>query len=160
MSAEHLIQVLNKILVLHENLFKLSEQKTDILKKGDIDALGSHMKEEQKYILAIRQLEEQRIAVVEKMLGRNEKEYTLSRCIELAVEPEKTQLTNLYTKLTTVVHDLKELNQLNQQLAHQSLQFVNVSLDMLLPHEQSVNYGNPTGTQEKKQSRSMFDSKA
>lgn len=160
MSAEKLVETLKKILILHQNLLKLSERKTDILKKGDIDALNEQMKEEQKYILAIRQLENERIAIVDKLLGPRVQERTLSKCIEASSEPIQTELVNIHENLLKVTQELKAVNELNQQLTHQSLQYVNMSLDMLLPQEQTATYGNPAGTKEKKQSRSMFDSKA
>ncbi|WP_077619700.1 flagellar protein FlgN [Bacillus sinesaloumensis] len=160
MSAENLVTTLKKILLLHQNLLKLSERKTDILKKGDIDALNEQMKEEQKYILAIRQVENERIAIVEKLLGPRVQEKTLSKCIEASKEPVRSELVELHEELVNVTADLKAVNELNQQLTHQSLQYVNMSMDMLMPHEQTATYGNPAGTKEKKQARSMFDSKA
>lgn len=160
MSAEHLTTLLSKILVLHQNLYKLSEKKTDILKKGDIDALNEHMKEEQKYLLAIRQLENERVGVVERLLGPRVSEKSLSKCIEVVQEPHKTQLTKLSEELVEVINKLRDINSLNQQLTHQSLQFVNMTLEMLMPQEQSVTYGKPAEAKEQKQSRSMFDSKA
>lgn len=160
MLAKNLVSTLKKILVLHQNLLKLSEQKTDILKKGDIDALNEQMKEEQKYILAIKQMENERIAIVDKLLGPRVQEKTLSKCIEAATEPIGSELAELHEDLRKVTQELKTVNELNQQLTHQSLQYVNMSLDMLLPQEQNATYGNPAGTKEKKQTRSMFDSKA
>lgn len=160
MSAENLVSTLKKILILHQNLLKLSERKTDILKKGDIDALNEQMKEEQKYILAIRQVEIERITIVDNLLGQRVQEKTLSKCIEAATEPIRSELAKLHDDLVKVTRDLKAVNELNQQLTHQSLQYVNMSLDMLLPQEQTATYGNPAGAKEKKQTRSMFDSKA
>nr|WP_304216808.1 flagellar protein FlgN [Fredinandcohnia onubensis] len=160
MSAENLVEMLKKILILHQNLLKLSERKTEILKKGDIDALNEQMKEEQKYILAIRQMENERITIVDNLLGPRVQEKTLSKCIKAATEPIRSELVELHDDLVKVTHDLKAVNELNQQLTHQSLQYVNMSLDMLLPQEQKATYGNPAGTKEKKQTRSMFDSKA
>ncbi|MFD1779993.1 flagellar protein FlgN [Fredinandcohnia salidurans] len=160
MSAENLVSTLKKILILHQNLLKLSERKTEILKNGDIDALNEQMKEEQKYILAIRQMENERITIVDNLLGPRVREKTLSKCIEVAGEPIRSELVGLLEELVKVTRDLKVVNELNQQLTHQSLQYVNMSLDMLLPQEQTATYGNPAGTKEKKQTRSMFDSKA
>lgn len=160
MSAENLVSTLKKILLLHQNLLTLSVQKTEILKKGDIVALNEQMKEEQKYILAIKQMENERIAIVDKLLGPRVQEKTLSKCIEVAREPIRSELAGLLEDFVKVTRDLKAVNELNQQLTHQSLQYVNMSLDMLLPQEQTATYGNPAGTKEKKQTRSMFDSKA
>jgi len=160
MSAESLVSTLKKILILHQNLFKLSERKKEILKKGDIDALNEQMKEEQKYILAIKQMENERMTIVDKWLGPRIQEKTLSKCIEVAEDPIRSELIELQEDLLKVTQELKAVNELNQQLTHQSLQYVNMSLDMLLPQEQTATYGNPAGTKEKKQTRSMFDSKA
>lgn len=160
MSAETLVATLKKIFILHQHLLKLAEQKTDILKKGDIDALNEQMKEEQKYMLAVRQLENERIAIVDRLLGPRVQEKTISKCMEAASEPIRTELAELHEELVKLVSDLKAVNELNQQLTHQSLQYVNMSLDMLLPQEQNVTYVNPAGTKEKKPTRSMFDSKA
>ncbi|MFT4414411.1 flagellar protein FlgN [Fredinandcohnia humi] len=160
MSAETLVTLLKKILILHQNLYKLSEQKTDILKKGDIDALKDHMKEEQKFVTAIRQLDNERISVVNHILGPHVEDKTVTKCLEIMDEPYRSELSRIFKELVSVIDKLKDVNHLNQQLTHQSLQFVNMSLEMLLPQEQSVNYGKPTEPKEKKQSRSIFDSKA
>jgi hypothetical protein len=58
-----------------------------------------------------------------------------------------------------VITELKERNQLNQQLIHQSLQFVHLTLDMLAPQPASINYGPPQQNAAPKRP-SMFDSKA
>ncbi|WP_010676917.1 flagellar protein FlgN [Bacillus timonensis] len=163
MSTEILINLLQKIVTLHKKLYKLSEQKTEILKKDDIDTLSAHMKEEQKYILAIKQLENERIAMVKKLFGNhhiNDNEYTLSNVIEHSEEPYRTTLSNLQIEIVNTVNELKERNLLNQQLTNQSLQFVTMTLDMIYPTEKTVNYENPLANQNKKEHRSMFDSKA
>ncbi|MCH1625074.1 flagellar protein FlgN [Fredinandcohnia quinoae] len=163
MSAEKLIQLLNKILILHENLYKLSEQKTENLKKGDIDALSKQMKEEQKYILAIKQLEDQRVLLVQEILNnppRRNVQLTLSDVIEVSNEPERRQLVKLKEDITKSIAMLRERNHLNQQLTNQSLQFVNMELELFYPTEKTVNYENPNINQSQKKHRSMFDSKA
>ncbi|MDR4890000.1 flagellar protein FlgN [Fredinandcohnia sp. QZ13] len=163
MSTEILINLLEKILLLHKKLYTLSEQKSEILKKDDIEALSAHMKDEQQYILAIKQLENERIAVVKKLFGDqyiDENAYTLSNVIDHSEEPNKSILSKLQKEITNTVSELRERNHLNQQLTNQSLQFVNMTLDMIYPTERNVNYGNPLSNQSKKEHRSMFDSKA
>jgi hypothetical protein len=163
-SAEQLLQSLQKLFVLHQNLLNLTKKKTELLKTGDMEALNLQMNEENKYILAIKQIENDRIKQVQdilKIYRLREDEQTLSKCIELISEPIKSKLLNTQHELVRVVEDLKNENDLNQQLINQSLQFINVSLGMLRPETQTTNYKHP----EKKQSnenasRSMFDSKA
>ncbi|QOR66256.1 flagellar protein FlgN [Cytobacillus suaedae] len=164
MSAERLLQSLQKLLVLHQNLLNLTKNKTEILKSGDMEALNLQMNEENKYILAIKQIENDRIKQVQQILQNyrlREEEQTLSKCIDFTVEPVKSKLRSTQLELTRVIDELKKENELNQQLIQQSLQFVNASIGMLRPETQTTNYKHP----EKKQStdtgnRSMFDSKA
>ncbi|WP_078543845.1 flagellar protein FlgN [Litchfieldia alkalitelluris] len=163
MSTTIIIDLLRKLYTLHSALNQLALKKTDILKNGDIPALDEHLKEEQKYILAIRQLENERVERMKlefQRFGING-EQTLSSYIECINEPEKSKLTELQHQLVEEMLKLKQQNELNQQLTSQSLQSINMTLDMILPREKDVNYGNPTGTQaNKQQRRSMFDSKA
>jgi flagellar biosynthesis/type III secretory pathway chaperone len=159
MSAKKLIDSLEKLLTLHQSLLKLAMQKTDILKKGDMEELNALLANEQKHITAIQQLEEIRKEEVESLLQDQNVDKTISSCIEFTNEPERTKLTQLKDRLTEVITELKERNQLNQQLIHQSLQFVHLTLDMLAPQPASINYGPPKqNTAPKRQS--MFDSKA
>lgn len=58
MSAEKLINTLNKMVSLHRSLLELAKQKTEIIKKGDIEALSSILKDENKHVMAISKLEE------------------------------------------------------------------------------------------------------
>jgi hypothetical protein len=57
---------------------------------------------------------------------------------------------------------LKEANGLNRELTQQALQFVSLSLDMLMPQENFSNYQRPDQhqTQTEKRRRSLFDSQA
>jgi hypothetical protein len=162
MSATKLIDLLKKLLTLHKAMVQLAVRKTDIIKNGDIETLTDHLQEEQKYILAIKQLENERALVVSEQFTQsgNNKEQTLSSYIELTDEPERTSLQELQSEFVKTILELKERNELNQQLTQQSLQFVNMSLDMMFPQDKSLNYGNPTTKQEKNQRRSMFDTQA
>jgi flagellar biosynthesis/type III secretory pathway chaperone len=158
-SAKKLIDSLEKLLTLHQSLLKLAMQKTDILKKGDMEELNALLANEQKHITAIQQMEEKRKEAVETLLQEKDVDKTISNCIEFTNEPERTKLTQLKDRLTEVITELKERNQLNQQLIHQSLQFVHLTLDMLAPQPASINYGPPQQNATPKRP-SMFDSKA
>jgi flagellar biosynthesis/type III secretory pathway chaperone len=160
LSAKQLIELLEKHVKLHKGLLELAKKKTEVLKKGDIEALSEMMKEEQTYIAAINQVERERIRIVEAMVGKSN-ERTLTACISLAEGTERTMLEKLRDDLTAVISELKNINQLNQQLTQQSLQFVNVMLDMLMPQPQNINYAAPNKSSNPNEvGRSLFDSKA
>jgi flagellar biosynthesis/type III secretory pathway chaperone len=118
------------------------------------------MKQEQKYIAAINQIERERIHVVEAMTS-GEEERTLTVCLSQTEGTERAMLEKLRDDLTAVISELKNINQLNQQLTEQSLQFVNVMLDMLMPQPPEMNYGAPNKAAAPYEGRrSLFDSKA
>ena len=165
MSAKQLIGLLEKHVKLHKGLLHLANKKTEILKNGDMEALTEVIKEEQKYATAIKQIERERVHAVETMydnLPSPKNDGTLTECIALAEGEEREALERLRDDLSTVLAELKDVNLLNQQLIQQSLYFVNVTLDMVLPQPQDINYGKRSGDNSSayENRRSMFDSKA
>ena len=61
-------------------------------------------------------------------------------------------------ELTKAITQLKQQEQLNQALIQQSMQFVQLSLDILNPTIQTMNYGK--NREDAGSKRSVFDSKA
>lgn len=164
MSAAQLTEVLTKMYKLHQSLYEVASRKTDIVKKSDIEALSSIMKEENKHVMAINLLEEERKQLVAKMMSGNPiqgNEPTLSECIETFPIEERESLFTIKDKLSTILQKLKDRNYMNQELIYSSLHFVNLSLDLLRPEPKSMNYDRPKNSnQNGSQKRSMFDSKA
>lgn len=161
MSAENLIRTLEKLLLLHQNLYKVALQKTTCLKSERIDELRELLKQEQKFVQASKQLEEERIRLTKLFLGREEN-LTLSACIEKATGEEKEKLQFFLNNFTETMDMLKGANRLNKELTLQSLQFVSLTLDMLMPQKNITNYNRPESTSKpvEKVRRSLFDSKA
>lgn len=160
MSAQPLIFKLEKLLRLNQQLLKLAEAKTEALKKEDLAVLQQTLKQEHICVSAIKLAEKERIPLTSAYLGRNH-DLTLSACIEKAEGEDKVQFAQLLSSLTDVMDKLKHANKLNQQLTVQALQFVSLSLDMLMPKEESPAYKPPglsAAAQPKR--KSLFDSKA
>ena len=157
MSAQTIITVLEKLIKLHKSLNQLAEKKTTIIKEGDTDALTELLIDEQKHVKAITQIEKEREqAVLALMSGKNA---TIDEVIEIAESTEADVLRHLKEELLTEIMKLKEQNELNQQLLITSLQFVNLSLDLLRPQDRNYNY-DKTNQEAPKNMKSMFDSKA
>jgi flagellar biosynthesis/type III secretory pathway chaperone len=155
-----LVNILEKLLKLHESLLDLGLSKTEIVKKGDMEGLQQMLKDEQKHIAAINMMEKERHKAAKQFLGSNAEDITISNCIANA-EPElKETLSQLQTDILAVIEKLQDRNELNQMLIYQSLQFVNMSLDMFKPRTESVNYSRPVQDKAPKPSFTIFDSKA
>ena len=159
MSAQHIIVALEKLVKLHKSFNRLALKKTEILKAGDTEALTALLMEEQKHMKAIAQTEQERVAATAALLPNQEQPATISTVIEFTNLAEATILEGLKEELTAEVERLKERNLLNQQLIYQSLQFINLSLNMVRPQAQNMNYGN-NAAKPSKSGLGLFDSRA
>ncbi|WP_062108979.1 flagellar protein FlgN [Bacillus niameyensis] len=160
MTSQTLIESMEKLYTLHEQLHKVALEKTAALKQNDIQALGKLLREEQKLVAEIQIANRSREQAVELLTG--EKGMTMSDLISKMVEPEREKLNDLQMQLSTLLQELQNANDLNQQLLQYSLQFVNMNLDMLAPEPELPNY---TKTREEASEypgtdRPVFDSKA
>ncbi|MBT2678856.1 flagellar protein FlgN [Bacillus sp. ISL-35] len=156
MSVESLISIMNKLHKVHKSLYELTVKKTDIVKKGDTAALDQLLKDEQAHMAAINKLEQERAAVSNTILPNA----SLQEIAE-ANPAGKEQLLQKKEDLLDVITEIKARNELNQQLIHQSLQFINFSKSLVMPQEKEINYGPPAGKKAKPgQSPGMFNSKA
>jgi flagellar biosynthesis/type III secretory pathway chaperone len=162
MSAEQLVTVMERLLDLHKDLLDKANQKTTIIEKGDIDALNTLIKEEQKLLPTINKFEQVRQQVVRSYLTPfhvEEENFTISTCLQYIDEPNKGKLTVLREELLGVAQTLQKQNELNSQLVKQSLQFIHMSLDMFYPKTPEFNYGPPKQTGPST-SNSLFNRKA
>jgi hypothetical protein len=158
MSTENLISVMKKLLKLHQSLYELSVKKTDIVIKGDMDALNQILRDQQAHLTAISQFESERQKNAGAILPGMDKP-TISECIEAVDGVEKETLIQLRTDLLEIVSKIKEKNELNQQMIHQSLQFVHLTMNLVAPQPMDFNYG-PKAGKTAGPSSGLFNSKA
>lgn len=166
MSVQQIIKTLENLEKMHKSLLELAYKKTEIVKKGDMEELDGMLKNEQSHVAAIGTLEQQRQALVQDFLNAKGIATlgipTVLDVIEAAEsENERNQLEEVRKRLMLVVDDLRKQNDLNQKLVFQSLQFVNVTLDLLRPRPDQINYsGNTVRKQNTTSNKTMFDSQA
>ncbi len=71
MSVQTIINHLRKLIELHDSLVHVSRQKTDVLKEGKMDQLQELLKNEQKHVQAINQIEQKRLEAVQAWADEN-----------------------------------------------------------------------------------------
>lgn len=154
---------MKKLKQLHESLLYLSREKTELLKQGETGSLQQLLTKERKHIQAITKIENERMDTVTdwcRKQGIVLEAPTLSELLGfLEDSKEKNLLQSLFEELVFLVSELKQQEQLNAELTKQSLQFIHLSLDMLQPSLNNMNYNKQTGVSTKEK-RSVFDSKA
>lgn len=165
---DSLIQVMYNLERLHRSLLKVAFDKMHAIKENDIHQLNELLKEEQSHLAAIVQLDRSREDIVRQLLQQKEpvtrpEEMTISKLLEQLDGSEREQLIEARDQLLQTIVELKNQNELNQKLTFQSLQFVNLSLDMVRPQQgNSMNYSKNevAGIRDQASTKGAFDSKA
>ena len=154
-QPEKLISTMEKLLKLHKSLYELAVKKTEIVKKGDMEALNFTLKDEQAHLAAINQLEQARQQLA-KAIAPEAEQPSISDCLK-AVEGENwVKLDRLRSELLDVIGQIRQQNDLNQKMIYQSLQFVNLTLNLVAPQPEEFNYGSAS----KPASTALFNRKA
>lgn len=160
-----LYELLDNLIQLHKALYTLAMQKKEVLVKGDVDELVAITRQEQKLIKGVTAVETARLNAVKELTtekGLTPQEGTLAELIKLTTSAEeKLRLTSCRNELSRIVTELKEANELNQQLLEQSLSFVNMTLDLITdtPEDDFI-YGKPTADTYRQANRTFFNKKA
>lgn len=166
MPADKVIGNMQALVEVHETLNELAKEKTKHLVNGDMKALEGLMKREEAAAAKLEELERQRSQWVDQLLAEKgivAEEPTMTDLLKFVDEEEKLKLMNVQQSLLEEIAALKQQNSLNQELIKQSLQYVNVSLNLLDPRTESPNYKRPVQNSKKQElqnGRSLFDSKA
>jgi len=144
MSITTILASLDSLEKLHRSLLRLAYDKTDLIKNGDMDKLDQLLKDEQAHLAAIVQMDTQRQLTVSQYLTDQGRSMplnpTVADLLDVVPEADRKSLEEARDRLLHAIHDLKWQNDLNQKLTYQSLQFVNLSLDMVRPRPESANY--------------------
>ncbi|MBU8905986.1 flagellar protein FlgN [Desertibacillus haloalkaliphilus] len=163
-TTKAIIDVIAKLVKAHQSLNELAKQKTEVLKKGDMPALDKISQQEMAHVQQLQKLEQDRLDFVDryvKQKGLMTEGVTMDILLEHVPVNERVILKKLQDVLVAEVDTLKQQNELNQQLIEDSLRFVNLSLDLVMPEPDEVNYQRPTTSEPEPQyGRSLFDSKA
>ncbi|WP_339251378.1 flagellar protein FlgN [Sporosarcina sp. FSL W8-0480] len=144
MTTDTILSILDNLEKLHKSLLRIANEKSELIKNGDIKGIDQLLIDEQAHLAAIVQMDQSRQKAVSTYLeGKGiaaPMNPTITDLIEATPVPESEQLTEARDRLLHAIHELKWQNDLNQKLTYQSLQFVNLSLDMVRPRTESVTY--------------------
>ena len=126
---EELITVLSREKEIYEKLIPISERKTVVLIREDLQELQKVTDEEQQLLDAAYAADKKREKIIENIgivLNRDPKELDLTTLARLmARQPaEKKQLSELHDSLKLVMDRLVNVNQKNKELIENSLEMI------------------------------------
>ncbi|WP_100405460.1 flagellar protein FlgN [Bacillus solitudinis] len=165
MSAKQIIQSLAELIRVHQQLNEAAIKKMDFIKKGDMSALETLVREESKLVSKLRITElirEKQVLTFFNEQGKVTEDVTIGAMLPLLNEDEQSTLAKLQKALVQEVTILKRQNERNQSLVEESLRFVNLSLDLLMPSAEDISYTRPHEREDQATDykHSTFDSRA
>ena len=133
---DELIQTLEKENKAYQELHVLSTQKTDIIVKGDIQALTDIVEKEQILMTnQVQPLEKKRRECtndIATVISRKPEDLTLSKLIELMGSQPETQkrLSEVRDKLQDTMKQMVKVNDMNKVLLKESLELVEFDINL------------------------------
>ncbi|RSL35127.1 flagellar protein FlgN [Salibacterium salarium] len=164
MSIKAIFESMALLVQQHKELNTISAQKTELIKQNQTKELSALLKEESKHIRRMEQTEKKRQEATASYLHDKEEtqsDGTVSVLLKHIPEDYHDPLLKLQDALFQEMTSLRKKEALNRTLVEDSLQFVQMTLDMIQPDPEAIHYTHPEadGT-EKREGYSTFDSKA
>jgi len=133
---DNLTEILNSEELEYRQLLELSNDKTQIIVKGDLDALTQLTEKEQGHVDRITALENKRTSVmteIAKILNTDVAALKLSELISLLKKTpkEQKQLAEVHDRLKSTVHEMKILNERNEELLNAAIEMVEFNMNLL-----------------------------
>jgi len=138
----------------------LNRQKEFIVQNKS-DEFDQTVREEEELIAQVRQLEQERMALVKSIsnaAGSKEDELSLTRLIELNLGESSDELKKMKRVLAGLVERIKRANRVNQYLIQRSLSFIQKNIDWFIDDGNlNVIYGRDGNQKVKEASNLLVD---
>lgn len=125
-ASQRLLGLLKEEMAIYEILLELATKKTDIIIHGKIKELDETVQMERNFIKKLVELEEKRESTLKEM-GKEEG-VTISEVIKSLPLEEAMEFNNVKERLSAVLKELEQRNDLNMALIEQALEYVNYSI--------------------------------
>lgn len=128
-QMEDFKRVLNQEIEVHTDIEQLLAHKKETIVQGDLDTLAKLDTTLEKLTQRIRELEQERLALMVRMGNEGE---TLREFIDsLATGEDARLLAQAREKLVQATTEIKHLSQTNRDLLTQSIRFIEQSVDFI-----------------------------
>lgn len=160
--TRQLADVLNRENEIYETIYKVSNDKTDLIVGGKVTEIESITKIEQTLIIKISKLEDEREQILGKLcdlLGKKPEEVTISTLIEKLGQDDADELKSCQEKIVGTINNLKKINDLNAKLIKNSLEYIDFSINMMTSIDTVNNSYGSSGFSGETKKKNFFDMK-
>ncbi|MFD2615832.1 flagellar protein FlgN [Terrilactibacillus laevilacticus] len=164
MKTKEVKVVIESLIDAHDQLYALAVKKLEAIKIGDHHAVNELVIQEKPLIKSLARLESQREQLIKQSaleLNMGER-VSFSEWITLVSmnEEDKAMWDALHLRLAESVFNLKQANDLNQEMLRQSLQWIQLNLNLLQKKPKYSNYNKPSRRSAYQPTLSRIDSRA
>ncbi len=161
-SVNELIKVLGQETELYSEILNITKNKTNTIVGGKVAELENMVKLEQSLLLKMGKLETLREQLLDKIsaqIGVKPSELTLSQLYKHLDEQDVQDLKKHQNKMTAIVSEVKNSNDLNSKLIKNSLDYINFSINLLTEMNSVNNSYGFDGNSSNSKKRNIFDVK-
>jgi DNA-binding Xre family transcriptional regulator len=159
---DDLIKILEQETELYNEILNISKNKTSTIVEGKVAELESMVKLEQSILVKMGKMETAREQIIEKIsaqLDIKPSDVTLTELYKHIGDQESQALGKYQTKMSAIVNEVKNSNELNSKLIKNSLDYINFSINLLTEVNSSGNSYGLDGNVSDSKKRNIFDVK-
>lgn len=157
---EDLLLVLTKERDIYKEAVNIAEEKKSVIIDGKIKELEKMTAREQALVASLVKLENMRGKILEDLVRSLQVEHvnSLNDLMVYLDESSKAKIEDIKVELGQAVRALQDKNELNGKLIEQSLDLVNLNIELMGALEADGRY-TPKAADAKAKSTSLFDAK-
>lgn len=160
-----LVTILKKEYRYYQRLNKLALGKKDSIIDNDVDKLSQLVKEDDRIITDLEELEKERILIMDKLAELYKLDpgnINYSQLIKLIPESWQEELVSLREDLLIIIDELHDRNQQNKVLIEEAIKINNFSLNVLMKALEPDNqtYGKNSNSPDKDKITHLIDRRA
>jgi len=162
-GLQKIVDILEKECELYGILLELSKKKTQVIANADIGELEKIVEMEERLIFELRSLEDKREDLVSgfaEQQGIASEDVTVSYLVSQSEGQIKEKLKQLQNRLHSIIEEQKQVNQINERLIKNNLEFIDFSIGLIAGRGQAGSiYSKTGGADTRQQGRSLIDKK-
>ena len=161
-SIEQLVIAIEKECEIYEQYFKLAEEKKEIIIKGEVKKLDYITQKEEKLMNTMQKIDQIRNTIVGNILYeiKVESVENISELCKYLDKDTKDKILNRKKRLEDLLLKIKNINELNEKLIKQSLEYIDFNVNILLSSESAGStYGQEANENDLNKKSNIFDAK-
>lgn len=157
---EDLVAVLAKERDIYQEVVAMASEKQKIIIDGKIKELEKMTTREQALVASLVKLENMRGKILEDLVRSLQVEHvnSLTDLMYYLDEASKAKIEGVKSELSSAVKSLQDKNELNRKLIEQSLDMVNLNIELMGALEADGRY-TPKASETQGKKSSLFDAK-